>query len=147
MKLPVDVTVYKRFESQQYSRIETIKISFLNLHIIYSPKKPLVNFAKFKRTPERIIRLLNREPNKIILETPSDIWLWSDWNEDKIIHHHFLQIDSYDLLKVKLRKEQRKIINREIDEVIKRRFIHNPPKKASEMEYRKRAYYGKCKKH
>ena len=65
---------------------------------------------------------------------------------DITVETHVFWIDSSDLYRVKFSLEQRKIVKKALDRNLKRDFSHNPPKPKSDMEYRKRAYYGKCKR-
>lgn len=67
---------------------------------------------------------------------------WTDLEE---IEKEF-EISSFDLVKVRFSREQRRIVEKALDGKLKTIYTKNPSKPKSQMEYRKRAYYGKCKK-
>ena len=104
-----------------------------------------LNFHKFGRSSERIVRELNKYVRSINFLHSSDYIDRSFYAAyDITVETHVLWIDSSDLYRVKFSLEQRKIVKKALDGNLK--FSHNPPKPKSDMEYRKRAYYGKCKR-
>jgi hypothetical protein len=66
-------------------------------------------------------------------------WEWEETEEE-------FEISSFDLFKVRFSGEQRRIVEKALDGKLKKTYTKNPSKPKSDMEYRKRAYYGKCKR-
>ena len=106
-----------------------------------------ITFQKFGRTTERIIREINKNLSSIIfLQHASDFIAWSTYSYASEITYVFY-LGSADLERIKFSREQRKIVKRALDGNLKSLYTtRNPSKPKSQMEYRKRAYYGKCKK-
>ena len=87
------------------------------------------------------------DETKILRSTVQSIDMaWSSYAYDITEETHVLWIGSSDLDRVKFSLEQRKIVKKALEGKLKRDFTHNPSKPKSDMEYRKRAYYGKCKR-
>jgi hypothetical protein len=148
MRLEVDLMVYKRRLSPLRVTLEkiTIKLGNESTHILtYFPQSP-INFSKFRRKSERIIRELSRGAKKLRIESPSDI-IWSKWvNYEYLEAHYVCWVDSEDLMKVGMGRELKSVVKSFINRRITKIYTRNPSKPKSDMEYRKRAYYGKCKR-
>jgi hypothetical protein len=148
MKLEIDIVVCKD-NFRLDSKIANIVIKLGNLSklsLSYTPV-PILNFNKFKRSPERIIREINKGIHSIVFESSNTITVLSFWSGfDSIETHHIFWIDEEDLSKLKLRKDQRAIVNGELGRKKVKYTVKKPSREKSQMEYRKRAYYGKCKK-
>ena len=102
-----------------------------------------ITFQKFGRTTERIIREINKNLSSITF-LHSDFMTWYSYDSVEITYMFYL--GSADLERIKFSGEQRKIVKRALDGNLKSLYTRNPSKPKSDMEYRKRAYYGKCKK-
>ena len=150
MKLEIDIVVCKD-NFRLDSKIANIVIKFgdlSKLSLSYTPV-PILNFNKFKRSPERIIREINKGIHSIVFEssnTTTGLSFWSGFGFDSIETHHIFWIDKEDLSKLKLRKDQRAIVNGELGRKKVKYKVKKTSREKSQMEYRKRAYYGKCKK-
>ena len=156
MRLETKVTVLKKLKPKYYygfddDETKTLRSTVQSIEIILSKTCKLVvtiqrplNFHKFGRSSERIVRELNKYVRSINFLHPSDLSFlaWSSYAEET----HVLWIGSSDLDRVKFSLEQRKIVKNALNGKLKRDFSHNPSKPKSDMEYRKRAYYGKCKR-
>ena len=152
MRLETKVTVLKELKPKWFDDDETktLRSTVQSIEITLSKtckfavtiQRPL-NFHKFGRLSERIVRELNKYVSSInFLHFPDYYMAWSsDITEDYV-----LWIDSSDLDRVKFSLEQREIVKKALDGKLKKDFTHNPSKPKSDMEYRKRAYYGKCKR-
>lgn len=104
-----------------------------------------LNFNKFRRSSERIVRELNKYVRSInFLHSPDDM-AWSSYNYGITEETHVLWIGSSNLDRVKFSLEQRKIVKNALNGKL-RDLVINPSKPKSDMKYRKRAYYGKCKR-
>ena len=155
MILETKVTVLKKLKPKYYYGIDddetkTLRSTVQSIEITLSEtcklavtiQRPL-NFHKFGRSSERIVRELNKYVRNInFLHSPD----YMAWSSDITEETHVLWIGSSDLDRVKFSLEQRKIVKKALDGKLKRDFSHNPSKPKSDMEYRKRAYYGKCKR-
>jgi hypothetical protein len=102
-----------------------------------------ITFQKFGRTTERIIREINKNLNSITFLHP-DFMAWSSSSCDSVEITYVFYLGSADLERIKFSGEQRKIVKKALDGNLI--YTRNPSKPKSDMEYRKRAYYGKCKK-
>ena len=148
MKLEVDITVCKdnfRLDSKIVDIV--IKLGDLSkLSLSYTPV-PILSFNKFKRSPERIIREINKGINSIVFKS-TDLSLWCGYGGffNSTEEHHIFRIDEEDLSKLKLRKDQRAIVNGELGRKKVKYTVKKLSREKSQMEYRKRAYYGKCKR-
>ena len=106
-----------------------------------------ITFQKFGRTTERIIREINKNLSSItFLQHTSDFIAWQPTYSYASEITYVFYLDSADLERIKFSREQRKIVKRALDGNLKSLYTRNPSKPKSDMEYRKRAYYGKCKK-
>ena len=106
-----------------------------------------ITFQKFGRTTERIIREINKNLSSIIfLQHVSDFIAWLPTYSYASEITYVFYLGSADLERIKFSREQRKIVKRALDGNLKSLYTRNPSKPKSDMEYRKRAYYGKCKK-
>ena len=158
MRLETKVTVLKELRPEYYygfnddetktlrSTVQSIEITLSETcRLAVTIQRPL-NFHKFGRSSERIVRELNKYIRNInFLHSPK----YADWYShayDITEEIHVLWIGSSDLDRVKFSLEQRKIVKKALEGKPNRDFTHNPSKPKSEMEYRKRAYYGKCKR-
>ena len=107
-----------------------------------------ITFQKFGRTTERIIREINKNLSSItFLQHDSSFiaWWYTSYASAEITYVFYL--GSADLERIKFSGEQRKIVKKALDGNLKSiYYTRNPSKPKSDMEYRKRAYYGKCKK-
>ena len=104
-----------------------------------------ITFQKFGRTTERIIREINKNLSSItFLQHASDFMAWSTYSY--VTTYVYFYLGSADLERIKFSGEQRKIVKRALDGNLKSLYTRNPSKPKSDMEYRKRAYYGKCKR-
>ena len=156
MILETKVTVLKKLKPKYYygfddDETKTLRSTVQSIEITLSEtcklaitiQRPL-NFNKFRRSSERIVRELNKYVRSInFLHSSNYIDLPTF---DIMEETHVLWIGSSDLDRVKFSLEQRKIVKKALDGKLKRDFSHNPSKPKSDMEYRKRAYYGKCKR-
>ena len=105
-----------------------------------------ITFQKFGRTTERIIREINKNLSSITFLQHPDFMVWSPYSCDSVEITYVFYLGSADLERIKFSGEQRKIIKKALDGNLKSLYTRNPSKPKSDMEYRKRAYYGKCKK-
>ena len=136
MKLLTRIFVYKN----KLCLVTRITINFGgNLALSFIPR-PFLSFNKFKREPRRIIR----EINKGILQYNNPDFSYSEINVNYKIYNYW--IDYADLSKLKLQKDLRKKVNEVLEGYIKKKYVKKPSREKSQMEYRKRAYYGKCKR-
>lgn len=157
MRLETKVTVFKKLKPEYYygfnddeTKTKTLRSTVQSIEITLSEtcklavtiQRPL-NFHKFGRSSERIVRELNKYVRSINFLHYSSYYMPS---YDITRETHVLWIGSSDLDRVKFSLEQRKIVKKELNGKLKRDFSHNPSKPKSDMEYRKRAYYGKCKR-
>lgn len=141
MKLKVKVTILKK-KSTPSSIIQRLEI-FLNdkTKIVLHLQRP-TSSHKFRHSPEKIVRVLNLYKKGIeFLSVQVYYNSWTTW--DCVDIKKEFEISSSDLLKVRFFREQRRIVEKALDGKI---YIKNPSKPKSDMEYRKRAYYGKCKR-
>ena len=158
MILETKVTVLKKLKPKYYygfnddetktlrSTVQSIEITLSETcKLVVTIQRPL-NFHKFGRSSERIVRELNKYVRSINFLHSPDYMAWSSYAYDITEETHVLWIGSSDLDRVKFSLEQRKIVKKALDGKLKRDFTHNPSKPKSDMEYRKRAYYGKCKR-
>lgn len=156
MRLETKVTVLKKLKPKYYygfdndetktlcSTVRSIEITLSKTcKLVVTIQRPL-NFRKFRRSSERIVRELNKYVRSINFLQSPDYMTW--YSYDIAEETHVLWIGSSDLDRVKFSSDQRKIVRRALDGKLKRDFTHNPSKPKSDMEYRKRAYYGKCKR-
>jgi hypothetical protein len=91
------------------------------------------------------VRILNLHKEVVnFLERGDYYRKWPGWGYEEIEKE--FEISSSDLLKVKFSREKFRIVERELDGKLRTTYTRNPSKPKSQMEYRKRAYYGKCKK-
>ena len=144
MRLKVKVTILKK-RSTPSSTIQSLDI-FLNdqTKIVLHLQRP-TSSHKFRHSSEKVVRVLNLYKKGIeFLEVRDYFSTWIGWDWEEIEKE--FEIGSSDLDRVKFSLEQRKIVKKALDGKLKRDFSHNPSKPKSDMEYRKRAYYGKCKK-
>lgn len=158
MRLETKVTVLKKLNSKYYygsegDETKTLRRTVKSIEITLSETCKLVvtiqrplNFHKFRRSSERIVRELNKYVMSINFLPSSNYIAWTSYAYDITEETHVLWIGFSDLDRVKFSLEQRKIVKKALDEKLKRDFSHNPSKPKSDMEYRKRAYYGKCKR-
>lgn len=106
-----------------------------------------ITFQKFGRTTERIIREINKNLSNItFLQHTPDLLIWSTNSFTSIEITYVFYLSSADLERIKFSGEQRKIVKKALDGNLKNLYTRNPSKPKSDMEYRKRAYYGKCKR-
>jgi len=158
MRLETKVTVLKRLKPKYYygfdddetktlcSTVQSIEITLSETcKLVVTIQRPL-NFHKFGRSSERIVRELNKYVKSINFLHSPDYMAWSSYAYDITEETHVLWIGSSDLDRVKFSSEQRRIVEKALNEKLKTTYTHNPSKPKSQMEYRKRAYYGKCKK-
>lgn len=161
MILETRVTVLKKLKPKYYygsygskeDEIKTHRSTVQSIEITLSEtcklavtiQRPL-NFHKFGRSSERIVRELNKYVRSIIFLPSPDYMDRSSYAYDIMKEAYVLWIGSSDLDHVKFSLEQRKIVKKALNGKLKRDFTHNPSKPKSDMEYRKRAYYGKCKR-
>ena len=158
MRLETKVTVLKKLKPKYYygidddetktlrSTVQSIEITLSETcKLVVTIQRPL-NFHKFGRSSERIVRELNKYVRSINFLHSPDYMALASYAYDITEETHVLWIGSSDLDHVKFSLEQRKIVKKALDGKLKRDFTHNPSKPKSDMEYRKRAYYGKCKR-
>ena len=158
MRLETKVTVLKKLKPKYCygfdddetktlrSTVQSIEITLSETcKLVVTIQRPL-NFHKFGRSSERIVRELNKYVRSINFFHFPDYMVWSSYAYDITEETYVLWIGSSDLDRVKFSLEQRKIVKKALDGKLKRDFSHNPSKPKSDMEYRKRAYYGKCKR-
>jgi hypothetical protein len=98
---------------------------------------------KFRYSAERVVRILNL--NKEGIGVIRDYYSIQTYWELEKTEEEF-EISSFDLFKVRFSGEQRRIVEKALDGKLKTTYTKNLSKPKSQMEYRKRAYYGKCKK-
>ena len=144
MKLKAKVTILRK-RSTPSSIVQSLEI-FLNdqTKIMLFLQRP-TSSHKFRHNSEKIVRVLNmykRGINFLRVRDCYDTWTSWEWEETE----KEFEIWSSDLSKIKFSGEQRKIVKRALDGNLKSLYTRNPSKPKSQMEYRKRAYYGKCKK-
>jgi len=159
MRLETKVTVLKKLNPKYYygfdddNKIKTLRSTVQSIEITLSEtcklavtiQRPL-NFHKFGRSSERIVRELNKYVRSINFLHSPDYMDCAVYAYDITKYTHVLWIGSSDLDSVKFSLEQRRIVKKALDGKLMRDFSHNPSKPKSDMEYRKRAYYGKCKR-
>lgn len=157
MKLETRITVYKKKDSLGvFSRliagspdyhIDSIEVIISDaFRIFVHPQKP-TDFRKFKRTPERIIHEINKNLKNIQLFSSSGGYYYAAWAPYEYeATGYVVYLGESDLEKIKLKKEEKNKIRNALNAIPKKGYVYNPSKDKSEMEYRKRAYYGKCKK-
>jgi hypothetical protein len=153
MKLETRITVYKKKDSGVYSRliagspdyhIDTIEVIISDtFRIFVHPQKP-TDFRKFKRTPERIIHEINKNRRNIQLFSYGYYSAWIPYEYEAT--NYVVYLEESDIEKVKLKMEEKNKIRNSLNVIPKKGAVYNPSKDKPEMEYRKRAYYGKCKK-
>ena len=144
MILKVKVTILRK-RSTLSSIVRSLEI-FLNdqTKIMLHLQRP-ISSHKFRHSSGKIMRILNLYKKGIeFLRVRDDYDWWTSWEWEEIEKE--FEIGSSDLDRVKFSLEQRKIVKKALDGKLKRDFSHNPSKPKSDMEYRKRAYYGKCKR-
>ena len=90
------------------------------------------------------MRVLNLYKKGINFLRVQDYSAWKSWGWEEIEKE--FEISSSDLFKVRFSREQKQIVENALDSKLKKTYTKNPSKEKSQMEYRKRAYYGKCKK-
>jgi hypothetical protein len=90
----------------------------------------------------RVLNLYKKEIEFIRIQNHYSRWIDCGYEE---IGKEF-EISSFDLFKVRFSGEQRRIVEKALDGKLKTAYTKNPSKPKSDMEYRKRAYYGKCKR-
>lgn len=128
--------------------VNTIEI-FLNdtdTKKIFVQVRKTTSYHKFKRTAPRIIHEVNKNLDTTTFHRETHEMWSSYYNEEEL--ECFLYIDSSDLSNIRFSESQRREIKEALDRQIKTKYqtSHNPSKSPSQMELRKRAYYGKCKK-
>jgi len=143
MRLKVKATILRK-KSIPSSIVRSLEI-FLNgqIKIVLHLQRP-TSSHKFRHSSERVVRILNMYKKGINFLRVLDNFIvrWTDLEE---IEKEF-EISSFDLVKVRFSREQRRIVEKALDGKLKTIYTKNPSKPKSQMEYRKRAYYGKCKK-
>jgi hypothetical protein len=161
MRLETKVTVIKKSQNNLFLVDDGEEKKKVTHHIVQSLEVTLsencrfvvylqrpITFQKFGRTTERIIREINKNLSSItFLQHSTDFiawWYTYSYAYPEITYVFYL--GSADLERIKFSGEQRKIIKRALDGNLKSLYTRNPSKPKSDMEYRKRAYYGKCKK-
>lgn len=144
MRLKVKVTILRE-KSTSSSIVEGLEI-FLNdgVKIMLHLQRP-ISSHKFRYSLERIVRALNLHKKGIGFFRVQECYnAWTSWGWERIEKE--FEISSSDLFKVKFSRDQRQIVEKELDGKLRKIYTKNPSKPKSQMEYRKRAYYGKCKK-
>ena len=144
MRLKVRVTVLRK-NSTPSSIVQSLEIFLNDQTKIMLYLRP-TSSHKFRYNSEKVVRVLNLYKKGI------DFWMvrddYYDWRtswEWEEIEKEF-EISSSDLFKVRFSGEQRRIVEKALDGKLKTTYTKNPSKPKSQMEYRKRAYYGKCKR-
>jgi hypothetical protein len=157
MRLETRVTILKKLPPKHYYWEEEIKVGLPHITVqsievtlsetcklMVSMQRP-IDFHKFDRSAERIVRELNKYVRSINIIRPPDYMAWSSYSYDIVEETFVLWIGSSDLDNVKFSGEQRKIVKRALDGKIKDLYTRNPSKEKSQMVYRARGYRGKCK--
>ena len=144
MRLEVKITILRKKPTS--SSIVHSLVIFLNnqTKIILYLQRP-ISSHKFKYSSERLVRVLNmykKEIEFLRIQDCYDVWTYFEWEK---IEKEF-EIGYFDLFKVRFSREQRQIVKKELNGKLKTTYTKNPSKPKSQMEYRMRAYYGKCKK-
>ena len=144
MILRIKVTILRKISTLS-SIVQSLEI-FLNdqTKIMLHLQRP-TSSHKFRYSSERVVRVLNmykKGINFLRIQNYYSAWRSWDWEE---IEKEF-EISSSDLFKVRFSTEQRQIVENALDGKLKKTYTKNPSKEKSQMEYRKRYYYGKCKK-
>ena len=146
-QLEVDILVLESFlKDKKYSRVKRISISLGKeaKHRLICILNCSINVHKFKRTSSRIIREFNKNiVGGVVVESVRGYW---SYYGGLLERHYSCEICSSDLSKIKLNKSYRNIVKSELNRRILKEYVKNPSKPVSEMELRKRFYYGKCKK-
>ena len=136
MKLEVEVRAFKKSGNSVIDKISIVLRDYLI--IAYYPPHPL-SYSKFRRTEERVIRKLNSGDGQVILESSENYYYSSPLALTTILY-----MDSSNLHKIRLSKDQRDTIERVIRERSRKVRVYNPSKPTSQMELRKRMWkYGK----
>ena len=157
MKLETRITVYKKRNSLGvFSRliaggpdyhIDSIEVIISDTFRMFVHLKRYTDFRKFKRTPERIIREINKNLENIQFFSTSGGYYYAAWAPYEYeATDYVVYLEESDIEKVKLEKERKNKIRNALNTKPKKGVVYNPSKDKPEMEYRKRAYYGKCKK-
>ena len=144
MILRARVTILRKISTPS-SIVQSLEI-FLNgqTKIMLYLQRP-TSSHKFRHNSERIVRILNLYKKKIEFLRVQDYYsTWTGWGCVNIEEE--FEIGSSDLFKVRFSGEQRQIVEKALDVKLKTTYTKNPSKPKSQMEYRKRYYYGKCKK-
>lgn len=148
--IKVKVLLYRPLESifsvDLLSRIE-VRL-WGNIRLVYCPSSRLkINFNKIKRTRKGIIKLFNKEPEQLQVET-QEIKVFEGYNCKLISLSFDIFLNYYEFLrKIKLEKEQRDYLEEKHDKIIRcivssRKPFIGP----SQMKLRANHYYGKCKR-
>lgn len=160
MKLETKVTVIKKSSNNLFLVDDEKRKKKVTHHIVQSLEVTLsencrfvvylqrpITFQKFGRTTERIIREINKNLSSItFLQHTPDLLIWSTNSFAYIEITYVFYLGSADLERIKFSGEQRKIVKKALDGKLRTTYTRNPSKPKSDMEYRKRAYYGKCKR-
>ena len=154
MKLKTKVISLKKgsLGTYDYSRVESNHYIIYSIEVILSNKCSFIvrlqrhiGFHKFRCTAERIVREINKNISEVAFYNPQymdvDHEVWMTSTEDDTCTFY---LESPDLDKIKFSREHMKIVRKELEE--RYTYTKNPSKPKSDMEYRKRAYNGKCKR-
>ena len=157
MKLGVDLSVYRKirsfYSSTSYEYLKKIDKASVSAIRIYIDEQHLIecylkvgrSYSKFRRTSENIIHVLNLNSTQI--RVSKEVWIrWTPY--DLTEYHEKLEIDSSYLLSnltIPSSYDRNLVINL-LEKKRLKTYVTKPRKEKSQMEYRKRAYYGKCKK-
>lgn len=144
MRLKVKVTILRKRYTPS-SIVQSLEI-FLNdqTKIMLYLQRPTSSY-KFRHSSERVVRALNMYKKGIeFLRVQEYYGRWTSW--DCVDAEKEFEISSFDLFKVRFSREQRRMVEKALDGKLKTTYTKNPSKPKSDMEYRKRAYYGKCKR-
>ena len=128
MRLETKVTVLKKLKPKYYygfdddetktlrSTVQSIEITLSETcRLVVTIQKPL-NFHKFERSSERIVRELNKYVRSINFLHSPDYRVWSSFDYEITEETHVFWIGSSDLDCVKFWLEQRKIVRRALVE-------------------------------
>ena len=144
MRLKVKVTILRKRPTLS-SIVQSLEI-FLNdqIKITLYLQRP-TSSHKFRYNSERVVKILNLYKKGINFLRVQDCYgSWTSWDWEETEEE--FEISSFDLFKIRFSREQRQIIEKALVGKLKTTYTKNPSKPKSQMEYRKRAYYGKCKK-
>lgn len=125
--------------------IRGISILLWDKVIIYTYLKGVISFNKVYRTPQKIIKIINRKHNFIKILTGVE----KDWVTRASFSKGFVYETCFSITILKylnLTEDQRRAIENSYKQDLRNRMARKPYTGPSQIKLRANNYYGKCKR-